>query len=164
MLILFYLLAFVACVVAIYVYNKKEMNLNNLYSAGILVFLVLFGLILIGCKGDWLGMRDDLRHWGIAVRDMFYYDSFAKHMDTTVILPRYLPFTTLIEYFFVYANGSFSEDILLIAFQVMMLCATMIFSVLLQKREKKKWLLPVVSAMICIPVLFFPNFIQHDHG
>lgn len=152
-----YLLAFVVFVVAIYVYNKKEMNLSSLYSAGILVFLVLFGLILIGCKGDWLGMRDDLRHWGIAVRDMFYYDSFAKHMDTTVILPRYLPFTTLIEYFFVYANGSFSEDILLIAFQVMMLCATMIFCELLQKREKKKWLLPVVSAMICIPVLFFPN-------
>lgn len=152
-----YLTAFGAFAVSVYLYNKKKRNLGSLYSAGIWVFLVLFGVILISCKGDWLGMRDDLRHWGIAVRDMFYFDSFAKHMDTTVILPRYLPFTTLIEYFFVYANGSFSEDILLIAFQVMMLCATMIFCVLLQKGEKKKWLLPVVSAMICIPVLFFSN-------
>ena len=152
-----YLLALGAVIVSIYWYNKKGWSLKRLHSAGVWVFLVLFGVILVSCKGDWLGMRDDLRHWGIAARDMFYFDSFAKHMDTTVILPRYLPFTTLIEYFFEYANGSFSEDILLIAFQVMLLCATMIFCVLLQKREKKKWLLPVVSAMICIPVLFFSN-------
>lgn len=152
-----YALSLCAFLAAVYLYNKKELNLKSLLSPGLWIYLVLFGVILITSNNDWLGMRDELRHWGIAVRDMFYYDSFAKHAGTTVILPRYLPFTTLIEYVFEFTNGVFSEDILFVAYQTMLLSVTIIFCRLLQKKEKRKLFLPVIVAMICIPILFFNN-------
>lgn len=152
-----YVLGAVAFFTAIHLYNKKKLTVNSLLSFGFWIYMALFLVILVTGNGDWLGMRDDMRHWGIAVRDMFYYDSFAKHIDTTVILPRYLPFTTLIEYLFEYANGTFHEGILLVAYQTMMLSVSIIFCRLLQKRGRKKFILPVSAAMICIPVLFFHN-------
>lgn len=152
-----YVLSIAAFLMAICIYNKKKLAIRSLLSPGLWIYVLLFGIILVTCHNDWLGMRDDLRHWGIAVRDMFYYDSFAKHAGTTVILPRYLPFTTLIEYVFEYANGMFHEGILLVAYQTMLLSTSIIFCRLLQKKGRKKLVLPVLAAMICIPVLFFNN-------
>lgn len=156
-LIFIYVLGLCAFFAAIYLYNRKKLTVSSLLSPGFWIYMVLFFVILITSNNDWLGMRDDMRHWGIAVRDMFYYDSFAKHINTTVILPRYLPFTTLIEYVFEYANGMFHEGILLVAYQTMLLSASIIFCRLLQHKGRKKLILPVLSAMICIPVLFFQN-------
>lgn len=152
-----YVLGAAAFLAAIYLYNRRRLTVNSLLSLGFWIYVALFLVILITSNGDWLGMRDDLRHWGIAVRDMFYYDSFAKHIDTTVILPRYLPFTTLIEYLFEYVNGMFHEGILLVAYQTMLLSVSIIFCRLLQKKGRRKLILPVLAAMICIPVLFFQN-------
>lgn len=152
-----YVLSLCAFLTAVYLYNKKELKLKSLLSPGLWIYLALFGVILITSNNDWLGMRDELRHWGIAVRDMFYYDSFAKHVGTTVILPRYLPFTTLIEYMFEFVNGVFSEDILFVAYQTMLLSVSVIVCRLLQKKEKRKLFLPVMVTLICIPILFFNN-------
>lgn len=152
-----YAVSVCALLAAIYFYNKKKLCLRDLLSPGIWIYLTLFGVILIASNGDWLGMRDELRHWGIAVRDMFYYDSFAKHVGTTVILPRYLPFTALIEYMFEYVNGIFSEDILFMAYQTMLLSASIIMCRLLQGKGRKKLFLPVMTGVICIPIIFFHN-------
>jgi len=150
-----YLLAAVSLILAVYFYNKKKLALKDLLSPGLWIYFILFVVIIIVNNGDWLGYRDELRHWGIAVRDMFYYDSFAKHMNTTVILPRYLPFTALIEYVFVYMNGLFSEDILLIAYQTMLLSVLITLCRPLQKKCGRKLLVPIVIVMTGVPVIFF---------
>ncbi len=152
-----YLLSICALLAAVFLYNKKGLDLPKLLSPGLWIYLLLFGVILITSNNDWLGMRDELRHWELAVRDMFYYDSFAKHAGTTVILPRYLPFSTLIEYLFEFVNGVFSEDILFMAYQTMLLSVSVIVCKLLQKGKKRKLFLPVLTAIICIPILFFNN-------
>lgn len=152
-----YILSLCVLLVSIYLYNKKGLTIRDLLSPGLWIYFFLFGIILVTCHNDWLGMRDELRHWGIAVRDMFYYDSFAKHIGTTVILTRYLPFTTLIEYMFEFTNGMFHEGILLVAYQTMLLSVSIIFCRLIQKKGRKKLILPVVTSMISMPVLFFHN-------
>lgn len=152
-----YLLSLAVMLAAVYFYNKKSLKLRELLSPGLWIYFILFVVILLTTNGDWLGNRDELRHWGIAVRDMFYYDSFAKHANSTVILVRYLPFAALIEYLFEYMNGMFSEEILFMAYQTMLLSVTVIMCKPLQRKGWKKLLLPVMAAMICIPVLFFNN-------
>lgn len=152
-----YVLAVLCLVGAVIHYNKKNMTLRNLLSPGFFLYCAFFLIILIINNGDWLGYRDEMRHWGIAVKDMFYYDSFAKHSGTTLILPRYLPFAALIEYLFVYMNGSFSEDILFMAYQTFSLSILIILCRPLQKKNERKLLIPVLIAMICIPVIFFYN-------
>ena len=152
-----YVLAVLCLVGAVIHYNKKNMTLRNLLSPGFFLYCAFFLIILIINNGDWLGYRDEMRHWGIAVKDMFYYDSFAKHSGTTLILPRYLPFAALIEYLFVYMNGSFSEDILFMAYQTFSLSILIILCRPLQKKNGRKLLIPVLITMICIPVIFFYN-------
>lgn len=152
-----YLLSVASLLVAIYLYNKKELIIKDLLSPGLWIYLIFFLVILATSSGDWLGNRDELRHWGIAVRDMFYYDSFAKHMNTTVILPRYLPFTAIIEYVFVFMNGMFSEDILLIAYQTMLLSVLVVLCKPLMQKNGKKLLFPIIVSMICVPIIFFNN-------
>lgn len=152
-----YALAVFSLLLAIYIFNRKALYLKDLLSPGLWIYLVLFGVILITCRGDWIAIRDELRHWEIAVRDMFYYDSFAKHMNTTVILPRYLPFAALIEYVFEFMNGMFSEDILFIAYQTMLLSVSVIMCKSLHKKGGLKLLVPTIVAIVCIPALFFNN-------
>ena len=150
-----YLLSVLALLAAIFIYNKKNLTIKSLSSPGLWIFAAMFVVIILTSYGDWLGMRDDMRHWGIAVKDMFYYNSFAKHAGSTVILPRYLPFTAMIEYVFEYMNGIFSEDILFISYQTMLLSVLVILCKPLRNREGRKLFLPVMAAMICVPVIFF---------
>lgn len=152
---LVYVLAIVLFVVSIVLFNKKGIELIELFSPGLLIYFVFFIFIVLTSHGDWIGARDDMRHWGATVYDMFYYDSLAKHVDTTVILPRYFPFAALIEYAFVYMNGLFNEGILLIAFQTMVLSGLIIVCKPFQRIKDVKKLFPILVMMICVPVVFF---------
>lgn len=151
-----YILAVLSFLGTVWIYNKKDICFRQLLSPGLWIFAIMFFVILLSSHGDWLGMRDDMRHWGIAVKDMFYYDSFARHEGSTVILSWYFPFASLIEYVFEYMNGMFSEDILLVAYQTMILSMLLIVCKPLSGKGGKKLFLPVMVSLICIPVIFFP--------
>lgn len=152
-----YILAVLSLILTIYLYNRRALCLKDLFSPGLWIYLIFCGIILVTCKGDWISVRDELRHWEIAVRDMFYYDSFAKHINTTVILSRYMPFAALIEYVFEFMNGVFSEDILFIAYQTMLLSVLVILCKSLQKRGGMRLFIPTIIAMVCVPAIFFNN-------
>lgn len=151
-----YGMAILSLLAAVYIYNSKKESLKELLSPGVWIYFFLFFVIVVVNKDSWPAMRDELRHWEVAVRDMFFYDSFANHVGTTVLLPRYLPFAAIIEYVFEYMNGMFNEGILLIAYQVMLLSMSIIFCKLFAKKGEYRIILAIV-AMVCTPVLFFPN-------
>ena len=148
-----YILSAIALLSAMYLFGKKRMSVKDLVSPGLFVYGVLFVVIFINCRGSWLADRDEYVHWGLAVKDMFYYDSFAKHFNTTVALPRYLPFSTLAEYLFVRANGLFSQELLYIAYQTVLL-STLIITCKAAK-EKLRYVIPALVIMILTPVIFF---------
>lgn len=149
-IILFSMIAFSVSAIII---NRDNLYLRDLLSPGFWIFWLFFAIIVFANQNIWYGRFDEYSHWGLAVKDMFYYNSFAKHIDTTVLLPRYVPFATLIEYFYVYFNGMYSEDIVYIAFQVIMLSFSMIlFNPI---RKSKVTFCPLFLAAICIPPIFF---------
>lgn len=150
---LVYILAFAAFGLSVYYYNKKDMQAKDLFSPAIVVYAIFFLVIPVNCRNVWFARWDEYSHWGTAVKDMFYFDSFAKHVNTTVMLPRYVPFSTLIEYFFVHAKGMFSPDMVYIAFQTTLLSLLMIVCGAVGK--KKKYLVPSIAVMFIIPVIFF---------
>lgn len=148
-----YVVAAMAFAMVVYMINRKNIKIYELLSPGTFIFFFIFFLIILGNKGMWYGRFDEYSHWGLAVKDMYYYDSFAKHAHTTVLLPRYLPFITLIEYFYTYLNGIYAEHIVYAAFQMTMLS----FMIIMCKpiSEKKCLLFPLVGGMICIPSILF---------
>lgn len=150
---LVYLLSAICLGISIYLYNRKHMTIKDLFSPGIVVYGLLFLLILINCNDAWLARWDEYAHWGLAVKDMFYYDSFAKHYNTTVMLPRYLPYSTLVEYFFVFANGLFSQELLYVAYQTAML--SVLILICKPACGRRKYLMPTVSIIVFVPIIFF---------
>ena len=152
---LVYVLAGISLFVSIYLYNKKKLSAASLWSPALIAYVFLCVLITLNCKGAWFARMDEYSHWGLAVRDMFYYDSFAKHVNTTVMLPRYVPFATLIEYFFVFASGLFSQDLVYIAYQIAMLNALIMICGVARKR--RLYLIPALVVMVFIPVIFFDD-------
>lgn len=152
-MVLVYVSAGFALLASVYLYHKKKIPVRSLYSPALIVYGIFCVLIVWNCKGAWFARWDEYSHWGLAVRDMFYFDSFAKHVNTTVMLPRYVPFATLIEYFFVFANGMFSDELVYIAYQGAMLSALIIICGI--GRKKRSYLLPAIAVMLFLPIIFF---------
>ncbi|MCI8357942.1 MAG: hypothetical protein HFI51_07335 [Lachnospiraceae bacterium] len=152
-MILVYVSAGIAFFASIYLFHKKKIQVKSLYSPALIVYGLLCVLIVLNCRGAWFARWDEYSHWGLAVKDMFFYDSFAKHVNTTVMIPRYVPFTTLIEYFFVFAEGLFSQEMVYIAYQTAML--NILIDICGIGRKRKLYLLPAAAIMVLLPVIFF---------
>ena len=151
-----YAVSVILVICTAFIFNMKKYDLKDIISPGLIIYIIFVLVIIVGSKGEWLGNRDELRHWGIAVRDMFFYDSFANHQGTTLILGRYEPFAAVIEYVFEYMNGIFSEDILFISYQIMILSVMSIIFRPLQK-DRKSFVIPTLITLVCVPILFFNN-------
>lgn len=152
-MVLVYILSAISLIAAIYLYQKKNLEVKDLFSPAIVVYVIFCGLILLNNHGAWFARWDEYSHWGLAVKDMFYYNSFAKHIDTSVGLVRYPPFATLIEYFFEYANGLFSHELAYDAFQMTLLSSLII--ICKSAGKKPAYLIASVSVMFFVPVIFF---------
>lgn len=148
-------LAIILFMIGVILYNRKSYTWKDMISGGLIVYLFLTGIIILICKNYWMARWDEYTHWGLAVKDMFYYDSLSNHVNTTVQLIRYLPFSTLAEYFFMYANGVFSEGILYIAFLVLLLSALCVL--LKTEKTKKLQMVLLVSGILIIPMVFFQD-------
>lgn len=150
-----YILSGISLSAASFLYIKKKMDIGSLLSMGLFVWFILLICILAGNHGVWLARSDEYTHWGLAAKDMFYYNSLAKHADTTVMLVRYMPFSTLAEYFVLYLNGLFSEDLLYVGFQLILVSILVVFCT---PANKKRWyILPALGVMTFVPVTFFQD-------
>lgn len=154
-MVLVYILAVVSMLVAVYFYHKKKMQAKDLFSPALFIYIALFAILLLNCHNARFARVDEFAQWGMAVKDMFYYQSFAKHVGTTVLNPRYPPFAVLLEYFFVYANGLFSSELVYLGFQTMMMSTLMVLFAGIGK--KWQYVLASVTVMAGIPVIFFSD-------
>ena len=149
---LLYILAVISMVVAVLLYNFQNRNIRDLFSNGFIFFgIVLIG-ILINCNGLRLARWDEFTHWGLAAKDMFYSNDFAKHAGSTVMLKSYPPVSTLIEYFFCYTNKLYSDHMVYVGFQVLSISLLSVgFSVIKEKRQ----IIPTAMVLMILPLIFF---------
>lgn len=136
----------------IYLYNKREMKLSQLYCPTMVIFAVIFAVLLVYNRGVWYTRSDEYSHWGLAVKDMYYFNAMLNHPNTTVVSLGYPPFATLLEYFFTYWNGLFSEPMTYVGYQVAMVSLLAVC----WKTEKKRtiYTVPLVLAAILVPIMF----------
>lgn len=151
-----YLFTGIAAVLSVLLYNKKGICLKELISPGLLVFASFSVLILLYNAGMERSSWDEFSHWGMAVKDMYYFNSFSKHAESTVSLIRYPPFVTLFQYFAEYQNGLFSENLLYVAFQILLL--GFLIAGIRNISFRNIRLLPTGLAIsLLVPVIFFPS-------
>lgn len=151
-----YILALLLFVVSIAFYNKKNMSVSDLGSYGVILYGLTILFILINCKDARFAKWDEFSHWGLAVKDMFYSNSFAKHVDSSVMIQYYPPVTTLMEYFFCYTNKLFSESTTYVGFQVLNLNLLITGLEICKNRKLRTYLFTYFS------LLLFPLIIYKD--
>lgn len=153
-ILILYLLSFISFGLGIFFYNKKEYVIKDLLSYGLIVYFILFALLLLNCNYLRFSRWDDFSHWGLAAKDMFYSNSLAKHFDSVVRLKYYPPVTTLIEFFFCYTNKFYSESIVFVGLQFLMLG---LMSVALSVAKKIIYVFPVVCGCVFIPIIILED-------
>lgn len=151
-----WIFSLLAYLYSLYIYNKKKISWKSLVTPGLLLFGILIIVIIFYNRNIYRASWDEYSHWGLAVKDMFYFDAFSKHIGSTVLIPRYPPFITLYQYFMEYHNGMFSESILYVAFQIFLAAFLLVGTSGLTK-AKYKYFIPCISILLFVPMLFYPD-------
>ncbi len=150
-----YILSIISVIVAVWIYNRNELQIKDLLSPGLFVFAFLFIVVIINCSSLYLSRSDEFSFWGLAVKDMYYYDSLTKHVDTTVLHTYYPPFMLCIEYFFAYINKFYSDRIIYIGCQMMLISCLIVPCKALVK--KPKMMIPAMVTFLIVPLLFYDD-------
>lgn len=148
-----YILAIAGFMVAIWLYNRRAFQLKDLFSSGLFVFVILLLFVIINCASLYVSRADEFTHWGLSVKDMFYYNSLTKHENTVVQHIYYPPFMPLIEYFFVYVNGLYSDRIVYMGCQIMLISCLIVSCKV--TFNKIKILIPTMVVILAIPLIFY---------
>ncbi|MCM1232132.1 MAG: hypothetical protein NC123_06385 [Butyrivibrio sp.] len=98
----------------LYVGRKVVKDRRNVLKLCVTPGLAIFALLFIWIV--WLNANrvfsswDEFSHWGLAVKNMDYFDYFSNHPYSTDTFSGYPPATSLWQYFFVKLGGDFSES------------------------------------------------------
>lgn len=134
----------------------KGRKIPDLISPGMIAFWGLFFLYFILDRNVVAGKADDLNHWQLCVRDMWYFDSYPFHLGSTVIVKRYTPGFASLEYLFLYLYGAYREGIILLS------CHTVGFAMLSVLYTKVNWrqfhkVIPLTVLIAGFPLLIFQS-------
>lgn len=148
-----YLLAIISLLMVIYLYNKKGLEIKDIFSLGMILYVISILVILVNCNQLYLARPDEFSHWGLMAKDMFYYNSLPKHWNSTILLTYYPPFMAVIEYYFTYINGFFSDSFCYVGYQVVLLSCLIIICKNVNKRNKI--IVPGFLAVIAVLLMFY---------
>ena len=141
--------------------KKETIKLVNIVaSPSFIIYSIVaisFGIIFL-CKTSRL--NDELTHWALVVKNMFYYNNFGNIGDTTTMFNQYVPASGLFMYGFQIFNTTFVNGSLYSAFDLL------VFSLILPVLDllpKKKSIIKLIAGCIflgitlIIPGLFKTN-------
>ena len=134
----------------------KGRKWQEIISPGMLAFWGLFLVYFILDRNVLTGKVDDLNHWQLCVRDMWYFDSYPFHKGSTLIAMRYTPGFATIEYLFLYLYGAFREGIILLGCHM---TGFAMMSVLLSKIPWRQFhkVIPLTVLIAGLPLLVYES-------
>lgn len=151
-----------------FVATREWEEIRNLWKRYIhgafLCWCTLLLLYFIADKGKMIQYWDELRHWAVAAKDMYLFDSFPVHQNTAVELVRYPPAYSVFQYLILQMYGKFSEGILHLAKHILMIALLMgCMENCEGKIERRKFPL-VVMGVLClsIPELFYSESLMNS--
>ncbi len=152
-------LSVVLLILTVFFNNSKFLKKENTEPVkyidyGFIAFLVVFAGMFVYYRNTVYTEIDEFVHWGIAVKDMVYYDSFANHELSTIVLQDYPPFAALYEYFYNFVDCYYSDKMAYMAYHIM---AFVLLMPIMTKFTKKNKLSTVI---LCIVMLVIPCFMN----
>ncbi len=135
----------------------KGRKISDMVSPGMIAFWILFLAYFVFDRNMVAGKADDLNHWQLAVRDMWYFDSYPFHPGSTLIAIRYTPGFATIEYLFLYLYGAYREGIALLG------CHVIGFAMLSVLYSKIGWRQCHKVIPLTVLIAGFPLLVYQSH-
>lgn len=131
--------------------------LKNIFTPGLLIFIIVFCAITIITRGRFVLLWDELRLWG-AYPKILYYDGSLQLGNNIQLMSKmqsYEPGVPLFQFLFAKSAGYFAESNLFLAYALL---GVTIFLPITKKITWKKWyLIPIYSFLVFMIPLALNN-------
>ena len=136
--------------------NKKEI-LKNIFTPGLLIFIVLSIALLYFHRERLFSLWDEFTHWGSSIKSMFKINDFSTSPNSSLYFQSYPPAMTIFQYIFMFIKGEFVEYYAYYSYDLF--C----FSLFLPFLSKIKWknvlkIFVYTLLVIIIPAFFYQYF------
>ncbi len=152
------LIAVLALIYDIYYFIRKDRSkLKCLYSPAVVIYFIFFLISFIGSKGLVLTQWDEFSHWGLIVKNMYFFDTIGNHEFSTVQFVAYPPAVALFEYFYLKLSPILIEGKIFLSKNILY------FSLLIILFKDIKWkqvvqILIRFIVIISLPLMFYSDF------
>lgn len=132
--------------------------LGRILTPGLLIYTLLFIVNIIINRGRIFEDYDEFNHWAVIIKNMFIYNTYGTNPETIVRFNEYPPFTAVFQYLFLAVQKVYSEDIVIIAQNVLYL------SIIIPITKKIKWdksslkILTAIPLIVFMPMILYKNF------
>lgn len=156
---IFTLLAIISIIYFIVKEKNLKDTLKRFLTPGILIYVLFFILNLVLTKGKILDDYDEFNHWGAIIKNMFIYNKYGMHENSSVTFNEYPPFTAVFQYFFLSIKNVYAEDTIMIAQNILYISFIMpLFkNISWKKGINKLWL---AIPILLMPLIFYPSFFE----
>ncbi len=147
--------------IAIYLAKKTDKIIpiiKQILTPGFAIYVGLFILSIILNKGRIFEDYDEYNHWGIMIKNMFWYHTYGTNPESIVAFNDYPPLTSIFQYLFIQIKGIYTEDVIITAQNILY------FSIIIPITKNITWEKDVkrivLATMIIafLPIIFYANF------
>lgn len=138
--------------------NKLKELRGYILTPGLVIYIGLFALSIFINKDRILQDYDEFNHWAVIIKNMFMYNSYGTNSESIVAFNEYPPFTAVFQYLFLDINKVYSEDIILMAQNILY------FSIIIPITKNIRWnksikkTFIILPLMVFVPLFFYENF------
>lgn len=155
--------------IASFIYNvffliKKAKNreirqeLEKILTPGMLLYIIIFLLCIFINRQRILEDYDDFNHWGLILKNMFMYNGYGTVNNSIVTFNEYPPFTATFQYILLKIKGSYSEELALIAQNLLYLSFMIPISKNIRFKKTTKNLILCILTIILVPIIYYKDF------
>ena len=156
------LLFILSTIYVIYYFIKNEEKRKEIFkqqiTPGVLIYGCLYILFIILNKNRIFNDYDEFNHWALIIKDMYLNDNFAFKREAITAFNEYPPFTAVFEYIILKFSSSYSEDIIIIANNILAISLMMPIFKKVNWNKSIKWVSVILPIMLLIPLIIYSNF------
>ena len=137
--------------------KRKELAMQYI-TPGVIIYGCIYILFVVLNENRIFENYDEFNHWGLIIKDMYINDNFAFTREAVTAFGEYPPFTAIFEYIFLKFSSSYSEDVIIIANNILSVSIMMPIFEKANWDKSIKWIFIIIPIILGIPMIIYEKF------
>lgn len=138
--------------------NTIKEEIKRIITPGLFAYIAIFMIFIIINEGRIFEDYDEFNHWAKIIKNMYMYNGYGTVENSIVTFNEYPPFTACFQYLLVNIKGQYSEDLVIIAQNILYLSIIIPICEKVDFGKKFKNLLLVFPVILILPLVFYEDF------